>query len=246
MNFLHSLARLYHPSLTNSDCQGRPRPGVTFPLIFYLLHIDRDHFGVAGTCRPGDCQARCLGSYFRYCDSRLTVHIPNHRLTHIRFSSLGGVESAVAIIVSNMSVIIPAILRTLGVGDPFMQEDTVDLSFNTGVEIVRMTSTRIELGLQTSTGTAITDSSMSRGDTSMMTFQKRDLADSDTKDNQRHQLVTQSSDGSFGNSMLMKVEPLVVGSNIADPLTQVRSLPVAKKTQDIMTDVGGGVRKNSM
>ena len=166
---------------------------------------------------------------------------------HVWFSSpLGGVEAAVAIIVSNMSVIIPAILRTLGVGDPFMQEDTVDLTFNTGIEIVRMTSTRIELGLQTSAGTAITDSSMSRGDTSMMTFQKRDLADLDTKDNQRHQLVTQSSNGSLGNSMLMRVEPLVVGSNIADPLAQVRSLPVAKKTQDIMTDVGGGARKNSM
>ena len=83
---------------------------------------------------------------------------------HVWFSSpLGGVEAAVAIIVSNMSVIIPAILRTLGVGDPFMQEDTVDLTFNTGIEIVRMTSTRIELGLQTSAGTAITDSSMSRG-----------------------------------------------------------------------------------
>ena len=138
-NFLHSLASLYHPSLTNSDCQRRPRPGVTLPLTFHLLHVDRDYFGVAGTCGPGDCYARCLGSNLRHCDSRLIVQIsrsPESSTYRVWFSSpLGGVEVAVAIIMCNMSIIIPAILRALGIGDPFMQEDTVDPKSSTGVEI---------------------------------------------------------------------------------------------------------------
>jgi len=62
-----------------------------------------------------------------------------------------------------MSVIIPAILRALGVGDPFMQEDTVDPGLNTDVDIARMFPTMVELGLPTSRGTAITDSDESEG-----------------------------------------------------------------------------------
>ena len=44
-------------------------------------------------------------------------------------------EAAVAVVECNMSIIIPAILRALGIGDPFMQEDTVNPKFSTGVEI---------------------------------------------------------------------------------------------------------------
>ena len=58
-------------------------------------------------------------------------------------------EAAVSVIVSSMSVIIPAILRALDFGDPFMQEEAVDPSFDTGVEIARMNLTRVELGLPT-------------------------------------------------------------------------------------------------
>jgi len=235
----------------NSDRQGRSHPGVTFPLIFYLLHVDCDHAGVAGTCHPGISQARCLGSNFWYGDSHPLL--VSYGLLDLQFtvnpfffSFLGGVESAVAIIVCNMSVIIPAILRALGVGDPFMQEDTVDPKFTTGVEIARMTTSRIELGLLTSRGTEITDGSTFRGAISTVVSGQRDSVDSDARDQERR-LGTQTSHGSLGNfRSTSRVEPpLVDGSGIAHPLTQVRSLPVVGKDQDIEADVGRRHTKNN-
>jgi len=48
--------------------------------------------------------------------------LPNRQLTVYAFSSffIAGVEVAVSIIVCSMSVVIPVILRALGVGGPFM------------------------------------------------------------------------------------------------------------------------------
>lgn len=67
--------------------------------------------------------------------------VPNLQLTTDVFSSFtGSVSVAVATILCNMSVIIPAILHALGVGDPFMQEDTVDSNYS-AIEMARMTST---------------------------------------------------------------------------------------------------------
>jgi hypothetical protein len=139
--------------------------------------------------------------------------------------------------VCNMSVIIPAILRVLGVGDPFMREDSVDPKFSTGVEIAHITSTRIELGLLTSRGMEITDGSRSRGATGTVTSRQRDSVDLDAKD-RRHQLTTQTSDMSLGNlKSTSRVEPFVDESDIADSLARVRSLP-AVKDQDVKVDVG--------
>lgn len=53
---------------------------------------------------------------------------------------------AVSIIVCNMSVVIPAILRLLGVDDSFIQEIAFDLSLST-VEIAHVVSLSIELGI---------------------------------------------------------------------------------------------------
>jgi hypothetical protein len=75
----------------------------------------------------------------------------------------------------------PAILRVLGVGDPFMREDSVDPKFSTGVEIAHITSTRIELGLLTSRGMEITDGSRSRGATGTVTSRQRDSVDLDAR-----------------------------------------------------------------
>ena len=150
-----------------------------------------------------------------------------------------------AIIVCNMSVIIPAILRALGVGDPFMQEDTVDPKFTTGVEIARMTTSRIELGLLTSRGTVVTDGSTFRGAISTVASPQRDSVDSDARD-QEHRLRTQASHGSLGNfRSTSRVEPLVDGSDVAHPLAQVRSLPVLGKDQNVEADVGRRHTKNN-
>jgi hypothetical protein len=152
------------------------------------------------------------------------------------------VEGAVSIIVCNMSVIIPAILRVLGVGDPFMQEDTVDPNFST-VEIIRMTSTRVELGLPVAHGTVITDSDDTYGDIGMTAPQREGLGGLDAKDDRRRQLTIQSSDASLGDSKTMKVVPLVEESDIADSLAQVRGLSAVKKDQDVEADIGENTRR---
>ena len=132
---------------------------------------------------------------------------------------LGGVESAVAIIVSNMSVIIPAILRALEVGDPFMQEDTVDPKFSTGIEIAPATLTTIELALPTSSATDTTDSSKSRGEVTVVAS-RRASHDLDTKDGRDYQLTM---DG--GSSKSMRIELFADGPDVPDSLAQMKSLP---------------------
>jgi len=130
---------------------------------------------------------------------------------------------AVSIIVCNMSVIIPAILRALDVGDPFMREDTVDPNFSS-VEIVRMTSsTRIELGLPKASGTATTDGDGSEGTNRTVAFQ--DSVGLGVEDDHKHRLTTQGSDLSLGDLKTTKVVPLAADSDVADSLTRVGCLP---------------------
>jgi len=141
---------------------------------------------------------------------------------------------AVAIIVCNMSVIIPAVLRALGVGDPFMREDTVDLNFST-IEMARMTSTRIELGLPTTRGMAITDSDESEGTVGAVTSLQQHSINLCVKDEQKRQLTTHASDGSLRNLSTTKVVSLADRSGDTDSLVKMRSLP-AKKWPDIEVD----------
>ena len=88
----------------------------------------------------------------------------------------------------NSTVVIPAILRVLGVGDPFMREDTVGPEFSAAIEAARFTSTRIELGFPTSYDREITDSCKSEGAISSVTSGQPDLVGSDVKDDRRHRL----------------------------------------------------------
>ena len=154
------------------------------------------------------------------------------------FSSFftGGVEAAVSIIVCSMSVIIPATLRALGVGDPFMREDTVDPNLSTGVEIARITSTGIELGLPMSRSTAITDTDESEGAIGTTMSRQRVSIDLGAKDDRKHRLTTQVSDVSLGPRMA-KVVPLAE-CDITDSLTQVRNGSlVVKENRDVEADV---------
>ena len=175
----------------------------------------------------------------------LTLHttIPNLQLT-TDVSFTGGASAAVAIIVCNMSVIIPATLRALGVGDPFMQEDTADPHFSS-IKMARTTSTRIELGLSTIHGTAITDSDESEGTTVGATSpSQQHSVNLSTKDDRKHQLKTQVSDGSIRNSGTTKVVPLADESCLADSLEHVRSLP-AKDRQDVYVNGKDGENNNT-
>ena len=103
----------------------------------------------------------------------------------------------VSLLVCNMSVIIPAILRALGVGDPFMREDTVVPNFSS-IEMAHAATTRIELGLPKTRGTAITNSSGSEGGTGTMGSQQLRSADFDAKDDRKYQFTMQGSEGSLG------------------------------------------------
>jgi len=152
---------------------------------------------------------------------------------------------AVAIVVSNMSVIIPAILRALDVGDPFMQEDTVDMNFSS-IEMARTASTTIELGLPKIRGTAITESDESEGAISMATFRQQDSGDLDVKGDHKHQLTMQASDVSLGSSKT-KVIPLADEYDTADSSTQARrNLRPVEKGLDTKVDVGDeSVKSNS-
>jgi len=146
-----------------------------------------------------------------------------------------------------MSVIIPAILRALNVGDPFMQEDTVGPNFSTSIEIARMTSTRIELGLLNIHSTGVTDSGESEGAIeTVASRQRRDSVGLGVKDDRKHQITTQTSDGSLGNSRTTKVVPLADESDITDSLAQVRSLPVVEQDQSIEAGVEKNVKRNSI
>jgi len=164
----------------------------------------------------------------------------------VRFWSFltGGVEAAVSVTVCSTSVIIPAILRALNVGDLFMQEDTVDPNFNTSIEIPRMTSTTIELGLPNFRGIDVTDSDEFEGASgTVVSQQQRGSVELDPKDDRKHRLTIQTSDGSLGNS---GTATLAGESDIADSLTQARSLPMVEQDRDIEADVGGKVGRNSV
>ena len=154
------------------------------------------------------------------------------------FLFTGGVEAAVSIMVCNMSVIIPAILRALGVGDPFMREDTVDPNISTGVDVTQMgvSATRIELGLPIPRGTTITDSDESEGVLNAMTSRQRDLIDLNVKD-RKDRLTAQASDGSLGNSKTTKGLSLANECDITDSLAQARVSAAVTKDRDIEADI---------
>lgn len=165
-----------------------------------------------------------------------------YKLTHAYPSSFltGGVEAAVSIIVCSMSVVIPAVLRALGVGDPFMQEDTValDLGTGTGVEIARTTSTMIELGFPSTRITEITDSDECEEVVGRTASRLRGSVDLGVKDSRIHQLSTQASDASLGN-LTTKVTPIAGKYDITDSLLPVRSFLVVENGRDIEADVEG-------
>ena len=143
-------------------------------------------------------------------------------------------EAAVSITVCSTTVIIPAILRALGVGDPFMREDTVDPQYSTGIEIAGMTSTRIELSLPISRGTGTTDSTKLEGAIDTVVSRKQHSVDSDVRDDRKFRLVTQISCGSLGELKPTNVALPITGSDVASPLC----FPVVKKDRDIEADVG--------
>ena len=177
--------------------------------------------------------------------SSLISHTPqNSRFTVHDFPSVGCVEVAVSIIVCNMSVIIPAVLRALGVGDPFMQEDTVEPGLSTGVDIARMSSARVELSLPTSRGTAITDSDESEGGIGIVAPLQRITADFCAKGDRKHKLTTQALDASLGNSKPTFV-PLADEPKVTDSLVRVRSFPVVKKDQGMEVDIEKSSKRNS-
>lgn len=132
-----------------------------------------------------------------------------------------------------MSVIIPAILRALDVGDPFMQEDTVDPGFTTTVEIAPMTLTRVELGLPIAHVSAVAgNNNCPRGaNANTAAPQKRDSIGSvDELQGHEHRLTLQASDDSLGTSVETKVELPSDECDITDYRAfQARSLPVIEK-----------------
>ena len=132
-----------------------------------------------------------------------------------------------AVIVCNMSVIIPAVLRALGIGDPSMRQDTVDPNFST-LEIPCITSTGIELGLPKSRGAAITYSDESEGGDGMAESRRRDSGDMGDKDDHPSlRLTMQASDTSLRRPetkvVLIADEPLA--DVITDSLTRTRNPP---------------------
>ena len=177
-----------------------------------------------------------MANSVRYVPALTSHAFPNARLTAYAFSSFvtGTVEIVVSLLVCNMSVIIPAILRVLGAGDPFMREDTVVPNFSS-IEIAHAATTKIELGLPKTRGTAITDSS----GTGTMGSQQLRSADFDAKDDRKYKFTMQSSEGSLGNLSTGKPVPLGGDSDGADSLVQPGGLTAAKKHQDdIETGVG--------
>ena len=144
-----------------------------------------------------------------------------------------------------MSVIIPAVLRVLGAGDPFMQEDTVDPNFSTGVDIVMASTTRIELGFPIPRRTVIMDRGESDGALGAMESRQRNLVNLNVKDDEKRQLTTQASDGSLGNLGTAKVLPLADECEITDPLAQERSSPATATEWDIEADRKKDTKRSS-
>ena len=163
--------------------------------------------------------------------------LPNPQLTvHPPSSFSGGVEAAVSITVCNSTVIIPAVLRALGAGDPFMREDTVDPRFSTGFDIAPTASTTIELSIPTSSGTRTTDSTKSEGAMAgTLVFRQQHSMDLDTKSDDKCRLTTRASDGSP-----MKLRPTNLVLQIDDSdITDSSCSPSEWKGQDIEASAGG-------
>jgi hypothetical protein len=238
VNFAPLLVGPGYPSLTNSDRQGCSKPGGILPPVFIfsvsiVTSIASVVHAILLMISPG-----VLGAIF---GTAILVPCLYHMLPRttsspcIRFFLMlaGCAEAAVSIMVCSMSVVIPAILRALGVGNPFMREDTVDVDLSAGVDIVRINTT-IELGLPIARGTVITDSDESEGP---MGSRRRDYVDLNGKDDRKHRLTAQASDGSLGNSKTVKVLSLANEWDITDSLAQARSTPVATTDRDIETDI---------
>ena len=140
-----------------------------------------------------------------------------------------------------MSVIIPAILRALDVGDPFMQEDTVDPGFTTTVEMARMTLTRVELGLpivHVVRNAGNGDREAVNG--SATPKNRRDSVGLDEKEDHKHRLTTQISDGSLGTSVTTKIASHAGECEVPGPQAfEIRSLPATGKRWDPEEDVEG-------
>ena len=141
--------------------------------------------------------------------SLVTTGLENSHSPH---DFTGGVEAAVSVIASSMSVILPAILRALDVGDPFMQLDTVELEIATSVEIARCTTLMsVELGvnLQTARVAAVAgDESREEAFSDTTTLQERDLGNLDERRYPKYLLTKKISDGLLGTSITTKVPPL--------------------------------------
>jgi hypothetical protein len=150
------------------------------------------------------------------------------------------VEAAVSVIVSSMSVIIPAILRALDVGDPFMQEDTVDPGFGTTVEIARMTLTRVELGLPITHAVGVAGRGDREGVIGSGTPKKRrDSVGLESKEDQKHRLTTQVSDESLGTSVTTKIASHADECDASPQAFEVGSLPAIRKHRDAEGDAEG-------
>ena len=145
-----------------------------------------------------------------------------------------------------MSVIIPAVLRALGVGDPFMQEDTVDPNFSTDINIAPTSTTRIELGFPIPRRTVIMDSDEPEGALGPMASRQRNVVDLKVKDDRKHQLTTQTSDGSLGNLMTAKGLPLADECDITESPAQVRNSPTVTPEWNIGADTKKDPKGGSM
>ena len=123
----------------------------------------------------------------------------------------------------------------MDVGDPFMQEDTVDLNLSTDVDIARF-----ELGLPITCGTVtvITDSGEMEGALGTMALQQRDFVDMNVGIDKKHRLTAQVSDGSLGSSKTTKCMPLTDGRcDITHPVAQARGLPAVAMGQGVEADI---------
>jgi len=109
-----------------------------------------------------------------------------------------------------------------------------------------MTSTKIELGLPGTGGTANMDRAESEEAVGAVVSRRRVTVDLDTEDDQKHRLATQTSDVSLGNLKRVKAVSLAGESDATDSLAQVRSLPVVTKDQDVeASGKGRHARDNS-
>ena len=135
-----------------------------------------------------------------------------------------------SVIVCSMSVIIPAILRTLDVGDPFMQEDTVDPGFTTTVNIAPMTLTRVELGSPTTHVPAVAGNiSRSTVTNTAIPHKRESIGSVGEMQGQKHRLMPQVSGDSLGTSVETKVALRSDECDITDYRAfQARSLSVIK------------------